>query len=903
MTLRALFRALRLLATPGAAERDIDDEIAAHLELQTRHHVQDGMAPGDARLAAEMEFGPAVVTKQHLLSLHATPGAGWPDALAGDLRFALRSIRRHRAFSAVTLTVLTLGIAAATTMFSVVSGVLLRPLPFRHPEQMLMIWAQYPDPTQLGVSQPMNGRQVTLLREHPGVFAHVTGMVARQLNLGSGAAPVRVDGVGVDDDFFETMGVTPAIGRAFRPGEEHPGSDHVVVLSWSLWRRTFAGDPTVVGRPVLLNGEAYTVVGIGPRGFSFPHGAEMPTTLPMPATTDLWVPVAPATRGPSESAVVARVRPGVTVAQAQATLDAAARALEVQIPQGKGYFDTRAVPLQEQLVGDVRRMLVILLAAVAVLLLIACVNVAQLFLARLQGRQSELAVRAALGASTSRLARLLLLESIVLTAVAGVLGTVLGAAAIAVVRGLAPERLPQLASVRFDSRVILASLGITVICAMLFGLVPALATSRLRLAAVLRRSGRQHRAGGSSRARRTLIVAEIALSLVLVMGSGLLIRSLARQLGGDLGFSAPHGLTFEVSLPSTAYPERQQATSMDHPAAVAFINTTLERLRALPGVKAAAVGKPLPMSGAEEATAYQPENADPRVTADHRVPIIEFTVASPEMFTALGTPLREGRDFNAADLRDSPPVIIINQAAAHYLWPGQDPIGKRIHVGGPATPAPWMTVVGVAADMRRYSLTRDPGPEMYVPFTQQPYPSFSTMQFVVRGTLPASQLAGPIQRTIASVDPAIPVARFRTIDELVHDQSASARFAATAMTAFGIGALVLAMIGLYGVMAYAVNQRRQEFGVRTALGAGRGNILRLVLGDALSLTAIGLVLGVLLALAAGRVLTSVLYQVSAMDPLSLAGSVAVLIMTSMVACLLPAIRAARIDPRVALDDR
>ena len=904
MTIRGILRALRLIAAPDAVEREVDDEIGAHLDLETRHRVAAGMDPAAARRAAEAAFGPAVSAKQAVLLVHANPGARWPEVFAGDLRFALRSLRRHRVFSGVTLAVLALGIAAATLMFSVVSGVLLRPLPFRNPEQLVMVWGDYPDPSVAGLPEPVSGRQIKSMRENLQAFVHLSGFVSRQMNLGSGTAPQRVDGLGVNDDFFETLGVQPALGRAFRPGEELPGRDHEVVLGWALWQRSFGADRSVVGRSILLNGEQYTVVGVAPRGFAFPHSSDLPSTFQMPPATELWVPEQPPLFGPAEHAIIARVKPGTTLARAQADLDAMARIQERILPQARGWFNTRPVPLRTQVVGDVEQMLLVLLVAVGVLLAIACVNAAQLFLARLQARQGELAIRAALGASANRIARILLLESLLLTGGAGVVGTAVGAVALGALRQVAPASLPRLADVTFDSRAVLAAVGITLLAGILFGVMPAFGAARMRLADALRRGGRRTGEVASPRTRRMLIMAEIAMSVGLVTGSGLLIRSLAHQLGGDLGFSAPHALTFEVSLPALAYPERQGPTFMEHPRSVAFFTDALARLRAVPGVEAAAIGKPLPMTGAQENTVFAPENADPRVTAKDRHPVIDYTIASPQMFAALGTPILSGRDFNAADLPESMPVTIINAAAARWLWPGQDAVGKRLRMGGPPSgpEPPWITVVGVAADLRRYSLTRDPAPEMFVPYTQNPWPTFAPMQFVIRSRAGPRELAGPIQRAIAAVDPTIPVARLRTIDELVRDVSANARIATVAMSAFGAAALLLAMVGLYGVIACTVNQRRQEFGVRTALGATRHNIIRLVLVDGLTLTAAGLAIGAAFAITGGRMLRSMLYHVSVVDPLTFAATLLLLALTASLACFVPAMRAAGVDPRVALEE-
>lgn len=901
-TFRELLRNLRLLLAPSAVERDLDDELCAHLEMQTQLNIDRGMSPATARAVAEREFGSIGSVKEALRDVHGNPSAPLRESLGGDLRFAIRSLTRHRVFSGVTVGVLALGLAAATLMFSVVSGVLLRPLPYAHPERVVLIWGSYPQ-LNLGFSeQPIDGKLVNTLRERRRAFTSISAFVPRLYNLGSAASPERLNGTQVTSEFFRTLGVVPVLGRAFDAADETPGKDHVVVLSWDVWKQRFNGDPRIIGTTITLNAEPYTIVGVGPQGFAFPRGAEMPGDFQMPEAAQLWTPMKPPVDGPSELAGVARVNPGVTLAAAQADLDRMSRMQDELFPQGKGWWNTRAIPLRTQVVGDVSAMLFSLFGAAALLLVIACVNAAQLLLARLQSRRHELAIRAALGASTPRIARVLFIEAVLITGVAGVLGTVAGMFGVSLLRALGPARLPRLADINFDWRVAAVAFALTMVAGLLFGLAPAMRASRVHLADALRHGGRKTAGEGvPMKLRRMLVSAEVALSVMLAIGSGLLVRSLAHELGGDLGFSTPHGLTFEVTLPALHYPETQRATSMEHPKSVAFIGDALTRIGAVPGVKAVAIGLPLPMSGAQESTVFTADAADPRFSTGNAKPIVEYTVASPGLFTALGTSLLEGRDFSASDQEQSPGVVVINKSMAQWIWPGQDAIGKRIRLGGPRSATPWMTVVGVVAEMKRYSLTEGPRPEMFVPYTQDPYPTFSTMQFVVRSTEDPAGLVSSIQRAVASVDPDIPLARIRTIDELVSDVSANARFATLVMSVFGAVALVLAMIGLYGVIAFTVHQRRQEFGLRLALGASREQLIRMVLTDGFTLASVGLVVGIVLALTTGRLLRSMLYQVSVADPVTVGAVVVLLLGTTTLACLLPAVRASAVDPRAALD--
>lgn len=902
-TLREILRNLRLYAARREVERDLDDELSFHLEMQTRAHIERGLDPAAARAAARREFGSVATVKEDLRAVHGRGTAPVADLLGHDLRLAVRSLLRNHRFTTAIVLILALGIGSVTLIFSIVSGVLLRPLPFAHPEEIVMIWGDVPN-IDLGFrEQPIGGDQFRTMRESARLFRSVSALRGKPFNLGDGGSPERIDGAEVTSEFFRTIGVSPWLGRGFQITEETPGQDNVVVLSWALWQRRFGGDRSIVGKSILLNAQPHVVIGVAPRDFAFPRGAQMPANFQFPARTELWVPMQPPQGGPRDLTVIGRVRPAVTLARAQQDLDRITRIEEERQPAGKGRLGTRAVPLRTQIVGDVQTMLLILLAAVAVLLTIACANAMQLLLARLQGRRKELALRAALGASSPRIVRELLVESLLVTGVAGALGTMLGAAGIALLRAYGPARLPRLADVSLDGRVALIAVLITLVSGVMFSLFPAIGASRVQLGDALRSGGRRAGdAAASSPVRRLLIAVEVALSVVLLVGSGLLIRSLVHELGGDLGFVAPHGITFEVTLPPLRYPETPSTASMDHPRSVPFFTDALERIRAIPGVKAAAIGKPLPMSGEQNASTFYPEEGDSRLLDQPQPPVAEYTVASPGLFAALGTPLLSGRDFSASDRKETTPVVIINHAMAQWLWPGRDPLGRRIKLGRLQTPSPWMTVVGVVGDMKLYSLTQTPRPEMFVPYTQTPFPSFATMQFIVRTTEEPAQILGSLRRAIAEVDPAIPVARVRTVDELVASVSATARFATLCMSAFGGAALLLATVGLYGVIAYTVQQRRQEFGVRTALGATRGQIVRLVLGDGVRLIVIGLVIGAGLSAVVGWLMRSMLYHVSVVDPVTIAAAGGLLLGAALLACLLPAARAAAVEPRVALDE-
>ncbi|HEX6965936.1 MAG TPA: ABC transporter permease [Gemmatimonadaceae bacterium] len=895
-------RRVRALVSGSMLDREVDAEMRLHIEMEAEELMRTrGLAPDEARRQALIAFGGVERYKE---AHRDARGVRWLEELAADLRYATRSLRRTPAFSLSAVIVLALGIGATTLTYSVVSTVLLRPLPFAHPDRIAMVWAHVPQVNAGFDEQPLSGVQFDMIRSKNRAFESVTAMRPRYFNLGSIATPERIDGTQVTSEFFQTIGVRPELGRTFTLAEETPGADHVVVLSDVLWRSHFDADPHILGKTITLDGDPYTIIGVAPPGFVFPTGADMPGDFQFPERAELWVPFRPSLRGPSELAVMGRMHPGVALSTAQSDLDRLSQALVEQIPAMKGWADTRAVPLRQQMVGDVTPMLLTLLGAVALLLAIACVNASQLLLARVHGRGTELAVRAALGASSGRIARALLIESLVLTVTAGICGTALAYGGILAVRQYGPTHLPRLAEVGFDGRIALAAIGVTLIAGIIFGVAPAIAGGRVPLAGLIRRAGRGSGRGLSVRARRAMIAGEIALSVVLVAGSGLLIRSLARELQSNTGFTPTHAITFEVTLPTTRYSEQQSRISMVHPEAVEFIGQVLDRIRAIPGVAAAGIGKPLPLSGAQEWSVMWPENSPAFTTFEPgHTPGADYTIASPGMFAALGTQLIAGRDFDATDQEHTMPVVIVNESLAKWLWPHESAVGKRLKLGGsPASRAPWMTVIGVVHDLRRYSLTEQPRPEMIVPYTQDPYPSFSTMQFIVRSTGDPTRLVDALRHAVAQTDPSIPIAKVRTMEDLIGESSATARFATGFMTAFGAAALALAVIGLYGVIAYTVYQRRQEIGVRRALGATHVEIVRLIMSEGVRLAGIGVVVGLGLAALALRALQSLLFQVSVFDPLTLLMVVAVLAGGVAVACIVPALRAASIEPRVALDE-
>jgi putative ABC transport system permease protein len=822
------------------------------------------------------------------------------------LLHAARRLRHAPLFAVMSVLTLAIGIGASALMLSVVSTILLKPLPYGDPDRIEMIWGSYPD-ANLGVpEQPTHGAVFSIIRDNTKAFESIAAFRGASLNLGDSTAPERLDGVAATGDFFQALGVTAAMGRFFERANESPGEDHVVVLSDALWRRRFGADMSIIGRVLTLNGELYTVIGVARAGFAFPRGSEMPGNFQFAAMPELWVPLKPPPGGIADLAIVGRLRAGTTHFAARQDMDRVMAVVERSIPVIKNSHPRELlVPLRRQVVGDVTQMLMSLMGGVALVLLIACVNTAQLLLARMQVRRRELAMRAALGATTLRLAGEVMAEVGLLVAAGGAAGIALGSAGIDLLRAYGSAQLPRAAEIAFDARFAAAALGVIVIAAIAVSIVPFVFGGGADLMATLRSGGHGTGTKGiSSKARRALIVSELAGSLVLVASAGLLVRSLSQQMSAKLGFDAVHGATFEVSLPPIRYPERAFDTGMEHAAAVRFLGAALDNIRALPGVSAAGIGKPLPLSGEQQASVFTPEGELPSLPPDALSPIAQFTVASQGMIRALGATMLVGRDFSEADRSDGVPVVIVNESMAAWLWPGKDAVGRRIHVGGPHDPRPfpWMTVIGVVGNMKRYALTETPRPEMIVPYTQNPYLTFGTMQFVVRSNLQTSALMPAIQRAIAAADPTIPVAHARTIDDLVATSASNARFVTRFMESFGMVALLLTIVGVYGVIAYSVQQRRQEFAVRRALGAGTHEILKLVLAEGLNLAAVGVAVGLSLTAAAGLGLRHLLFGVSPFDLVTVLASIVVIAGVSLAASLVPAVAAARVEPRAALEE-
>jgi predicted permease len=811
-----------------------------------------------------------------------------------DARYAARRLRKDPAFAAVVILTLALGVGASTTVFSVVNAILLKPLPYPNAGRIVFPWGVAPHGVDLGFQDlPWSRMTFQTFSRQTRTFEDIGAFQGDSFNLTGSGEPVRLEGVRASAGFFPSLGVSPLLGRIFAPEEDQPGHEREVILSHRVWRERFHADQEVVGRAVSLNGAPYTVVGIMPAGFTFPRATEMPGSFTLPREAELWVPLAlppgPTKRGePSELAVIGSLKPGIAPEQAQAELDVFAQQMDRLFPRAKGWFASRVRPLKRQIAGDTRRPLLLLLAAVGVVLLIACSNIANLLLTRGIVRTREFSLRSALGATGSRMIRQLVTESLLLSLAGGAAAVFVAIAGIRFVKTFGPANIPRLAEVALDVPVLAFALVATMVSGLAFGLTPALAAVRESAGQSLKDGGvRSSGSAAASRLRAALLVCQVALALVLVIASGLLVRTFVHLVRADGGFNPEHVVTFELTLPSSSYPDDAHIVRLYH--------TALERLANLPGVQSAGIGETVPMGGAGESTALR--IPDRPTSRDEERPYANYTIASRGYFSAIGTVLLRGRDFLDTDTADSPPVAIVSRAMAAKFWPGQDAIGKA--VGVPIMPFN-MTVVGVVADVKHLTLREAPGPEVYVPYTQKPWPSMATMRVAVRTKADGAAMMTTVRAAIAAIDPDLPVANVAALSAIVEAAAAQPRFSMLLLGAFGVLAVALACVGLYGAVSYSVIDRTQEIGIRLALGAGRRDILGIVLQPGLRVTTLGILAGLAAAFVTLRTMASFLYGIESTDAPTFVVVAAMLMSVALFACYLPARRAMRIDPLVAM---
>jgi len=816
------------------------------------------------------------------------------DTLRHDLRFALRQLARSPGFTVTALLTLALGIGANTAIFSVVKAVLLAPLPFREPERLARVSVDFSGNSSrdIGLSTAL----LVDLQQRKDLFDSVSGLFPIDANVTEVDQPERVQGLLVDIPYFDLLGVKPQVGRTFRAEDYTTGISEVALISDGFWRRRYGADPNAVGKRFRLDNDWYTVLGVLPAGFRNPGRGtrdEVEVFAPSGWTT---APFRGISRGgyPLSGAIV-RLRSELSPQQAQRRLDAFAAELAQRFPDSypkSAGFAFRLVPLKDDLVGDVRPALLVLLGSVGFVLLIACANVANLLLARGAARKRELAVRQALGAGRRRLIALLLTESVALSVLGGLLGLALSVWGMKGLVALSPRNLPRLHEVQLDAGVLAFTLGVSLLTGLLFGLAPALASSRPGLGEELKDAARGTSGAGRARLRRVLVVAQVALALVLLTGAALLLRSFRAVLGVSPGFEPQGVLTAGLWLPQPNAPET--GPYFKHEARVATFTEMLRRLSALPGVTAAATTSLLPLSGVRGTGAFAIEG---REGGDGAPPVAQIFQVSAGYFDVLRIPLREGRVFTDADDARAARSAVVNQAFARVNFPGQQTLGKRIRFGPLRNPGPWETIVGVVGDVKAEGLERDTRPQIYRPILQV---SGLAQNLVLRTDGDPALLAHAVRETVRSVDKDLPLYGVRTMEEVVGAALAERRFAALLLAFFAGSALLLAAVGIYGVMATTVHQRTHEIGVRMALGASSRRIVRLVLEQGAAMVAAGVLLGLAGAAAVSRLLTPLLYRVTPGDPWSFAAVAALLAAVALLAALVPALRASRVPPLVAL---
>jgi putative ABC transport system permease protein len=860
---------------------DVDDEIRFHLEMRERDFLAAGLSPTAAREEALARFGDPDRVARWLRAhdtrkLRRSRRTQAMSDLLQDIRYGLRRLWKAPGFTLAVVLVLALGIGATTAIFSVIDAALLRPLPYSEPERLVAVHDVQGQEEEV----PVSFSEYLEWKKNTEVFADLGAYFTTSYALTGLGEPETLQAVRMSASVPRMLGVVPRVGRAFTPGEDVRGSERVVMLSEGFWKRRFGGDPGALGRTITLEDRPYTVIGIIPPGAR----SIVPTALAAARDVDIWVPLQLDFENAGNTHfmdILGRLRPGLDLALAEERTAAFARRLQEAEVTDHGIH---IAPLERLVIGDARPLLIALAGAVGMVLLIACTNVASLLLVRSTVRRREIAIRAALGAARGRLVRQLLAESLLLALLGGVAGVLVAWAGVAGLRALGASTMPRLAEAAVDARLLGFTLALSLATGLLFGLLPALRASRADLSEVMK-EGARGTAGGPARdrLRGTLIVAEVALSFALLIGAGLLLRSLDRLLDVDKGFDADGVLTGEIVLPFSRYPEGHQQA--------AFFRELRERVKALPGVQAVGFVTNLPLVGgtngdiAIEGREFPPEAQ----------PSAEKRIASPGYFDVLRTPVLAGRAFTEQDVAGAPAVVVINQALAKRYFPGENPIGKRVDFSWDTTGM--QEIVGVVADVREQALHQPAGPTIYIPVAQRPA-AWSFL--IVRTQGDPLDLAPAVRRTVTSLDRNLPIADVRTLEEVVAEALADRRLAMALFSVFSALSLVLAALGLYGVISYMVVQRRQEIGIRMALGARTEQIVRSVLGQGLTLILAGVICGAVAALWLGRFLAGLVFGVGTADPVTF-GSVALLLATtSLLASMIPALRAAHVDPASVL---
>jgi putative ABC transport system permease protein len=862
-------------------ENEMEEELRAHIQDRAKDLERSGVPRAEAERRARLEFGGYEKFKEEI---REAQGVHFLETLIQDLRYAFRMLRKSPGFTAVAVLTLALGIGANTAIFSVVYSSLLRPLPFPNSSQLVDVWghSSFFD-FYVGISLP----DIADVRAQNTVFSDFAPYNYAGMTLTGTGAPQSIDTATVSAGFFPLLGIKPLYGRIFTAAETQPGQEREAILSYELWQTQFGADPRAVGKSITLDGNPYTIIGVMPRQQNLGD---------VPMSQDLWMPFAPtakelADRGNHTTYTIARLKPGVTVKQTQAELDAIGAGLAKTYPNADQHWGFHVVSLESDIVGDRETPLLVLLGAVGFLLLIACANIGNLFLSRGWTRRRELAIRTALGATRGRLIRQLLVESLLIALVGGVCGLLLAIWGAQALRTLLPPDMPRVKDLGIDQAVLWFTLGASIFAGILFGLAPAVVASRQELTAVIKEGGAGAQGGASSIRhkflRQLLVVGEVALALLLVIGATLALRSFARLRSVDLGFRSDHLLTMTVTFPAAKYGKPEQF--------IPYVRQILALTRSIPGVEDAGASMYTPFSGSLAEATVNVEAASPASQA----PTTEFNRATPGYFRTLDIPLLAGRAFTDADTADAPRVYIVNQVFARKFFGNASPIGKRIWSGKDAKNNPqWGEIVGEVGNFRDRDAKEAPRPDFFSPYDQGQSSSGISLAVRTKGN-PLALVSG-IQDRIRSINKAQPIDNVSSMEQAIAQSNAQPRFQTSLLGVFGALGLVLALVGIYGVISYSVTQRTHEIGIRMALGAEPGQVMRLFLKYGLSLALIGVTIGVTASLALTRLMSSLLFGVSATDPVTFTGVAILLVLVSLAACYIPARRAMRVDPMVAL---
>lgn len=872
---------VRTLLQRKRVEAELDEELRFHFERQVEKYVAAGMKREEARRRARLEFGGLEQTKEECRDAR---GVSFIETLLQDVRYGVRMLLKNPGFTAVAALTLALGIGANTAVFSVIDAVLLRPLPYPNWDRLVMVWERVRLPQyQNDENDPSPGNYADWKSQNE-VFEDIAAIRYHSFNLTGEGEPVRVEGEGVSASFFSVLGSNAALGRVFTPEEDRPGGPRVVVMAYGLWASRFGSDARILGKTILLDGESYTVVGVMPANFHFPDPDDQ-----------LWVPLALrpedlANHGSHYLRVIARLKPQVTLSQARAQMDALAGRLTQRYPETNAGQTVNVVPLLEQMVGRVRPALLVLFGAVALVLLIVCANVASLLLARASVRRREMAIRVSLGAGRSRIVRQLLTESTLLALLGGGLGLLFSRWGMALIRIPNPQNMARVTDAHVNGLVLGFSLGISLLAGLLFGMMPAFQAVRSSFQDALRESVLLSSTHRRFATRNLLIIGETALAVIVVLGAGLLLRSFLELERIPLGFQPQNVLTFRVIPRGKRYAQPSQRT--------AFYQQAIERISALPHVKSAAAITFIPLTFVRGSKGFSMEGRVP--PGPGQLPMADYDVVTPDYFRTMQIPLLEGRDFSWSDASESERVILINHAMARTYWPNEDPIGKRIRQGPLDAPVPWLRVVGVVGNIRRYDVASAPRPAVYFPVSQFEDAQGLLRDWVVRIDGDPAALTQGLRGTIWAINKNLPISRVQTMERVRSAAVAPQRFNLLLLGLFGCLALILASVGVYGVTSYAVGQRTREMGIRMALGARPRDVLRMVLGDSAGVALIGVGIGVVGALGFARLMASLLFGVGPADPVTFISVALLLSLVALAASYIPARRAMRVDPIVAL---